>query len=88
VKLTFEETGWEQYLRLREVDPKAHAKLDELLRECLRHPFTGTGKPEPLKRNLSGFWSRRITREHRLVYFVSGYGDMQTLTIAQCLNHY
>ena len=88
MKLAFEEVGWEQYLRLRENDPKAHIKLDTLIQECLRHPFSGTGKPEPLKQNLKGFWSRRITREHRLVYLVSGSGSNQVLTIAQCLNHY
>ncbi len=80
--------GWEQYLSLRDAEPKAHKKLDDLIQECLRHPFSGTGKPEPLKDNLKGFWSRRITQEHRLVYSVSGSGDAQILEIAQCRFHY
>jgi toxin YoeB len=88
VKLTFEEAGWEQYLALRASNPKTHTKLDALIAECLRHPFKGTGKPEPLKRNLQGYWSRRITREHRLVYRVEGSGAGQTLIVAQCLYHY
>ena len=50
--------------------------------------FRGTGKPEPLGGNLTGWWSRRINREHRLVYRVSGSGDAQTLEIAQCRYHY
>ena len=59
-------------------------KVNTLLEECLRHPFEGTGKPEPLKSDLAGFWSRRIDREHRLVYR-AGAG---TLEIAQCRHHY
>jgi toxin YoeB len=88
VKLVFSPLGWEQYLALREAEPKAHKKLDGLIQECLRHPFSGTGKPEPLKDNLKGFWSRRITQEHRLVYSVSGSGREQILEIAQCQYHY
>jgi toxin YoeB len=88
VRLVFGPQSWEQYQALREADKKAHKKLDELIQECLRHPFSGTGKPEPLKDNLKGFWSRRITQEHRLVYRVSGTGDDQTLEIIQCRYHY
>ncbi len=88
MKLGFEGNGWEEYLALRDSDPKAHKKLDALIKECLRHPFFGTGKPEALKENLKGYWSRRITQEHRLVYRVIGGGDDQTLIIAQCRYHY
>ena len=88
MKLAFEATGWEDYLALRDSDPKAHAKLDALIKECLRHPFFGTGKPEPLKENLKGYWLRRVSREHRLVYRITGGGDEQTLFIAQCRSHY
>lgn len=59
-------------------------KLNQLIRECQRHPFEGTGKPEPLKGNLSGYWSRRIDREHRLVYRIS----LDCLEIIQCRYHY
>ncbi len=61
---------------------------DELLKECMRDPFRGTGKPEPLGGNLSGWWSRRIDREHRLVYRVTGKGETQALEVAQCRYHY
>jgi toxin YoeB len=88
MKLVFEEAGWVEYLALRESDPKAHRKLDTLIQECLRHPFFGTGKPEPLKENLKGYWSRRVSQEHRLVYRVTGSGDAQILEIAQCQFHY
>lgn len=56
--------------------------------ECRRHPLKGTGKPEPLGGNLSGWWSRRISGEHRLVYRMSGKGDAQALDVAQCRYHY
>ncbi|WP_308421518.1 Txe/YoeB family addiction module toxin [Salipiger pallidus] len=58
--------------------------MSRLIEECLRHPYEGTGKPEPLKGNLSGFWPRRITAEHRLVYREQGEGPTQQLEIAQC----
>lgn len=63
-------------------------KINILIRECMRTPFSGTGKPEPLKGELQGFWSRRITGEHRLVYRVTGSGDAQELQIAACRYHY
>ncbi len=63
-------------------------KINILIRECMRTPFSGTGKPEPLKGELQGFWSRRITGEHRLVYRVNGSGDAQELQIAACRYHY
>jgi toxin YoeB len=88
VKLVFWRTAWEDYLHWQSEDPKALARLNALLEECMRSPFRGTGKPEPLKRDLSGWWSRRITSEHRLVYRVSGSGDAQALEIAQCRYHY
>jgi toxin YoeB len=85
---SFSSRGWEDYLALLNEDTKALKKLNALIEECKRHPFRGTGKPEPLKNNLKGFWSRRITQEHRLVYRVSGSGDSQILEIAQCRFHY
>jgi toxin YoeB len=88
VKLAFTPEGWEEYAALRDVDKKAHQKLDGLIGECLRHPFSGTGKPEPLKENLKGWWSRRISREHRLVYRVSGSRETQMLEVAHCMYHY
>jgi toxin YoeB len=88
VKLVFWPTAWDDYLHWQAHDAKSLEKLNNLLEECLRHPFKGTGKPEPLGGNLTGWWSRRINQEHRLVYRVSGKGEAQALEIAQCRYHY
>ena len=88
MKLVFWPTGWEDYLHWQAQDPKVLARLNALLTECMRDPFCGTGKPEALKQNLSGWWSRRITSEHRLVYRVTGSGAAQALEVAQCRYHY
>lgn len=88
MKITFWSTGWEDYLHWQEHDQKMLEKLNGLLEECRRHPFRGTGKPEPLGGNLAGWWSRRISQEHRLVYRVSGRAEAQALEVAQCRYHY
>ena len=62
--------GWEDYLYWQQQDRKTLKRINELIRDTMRTPFSGIGKPEPLKGNLSGWWSRRITQEHRLVYRV------------------
>jgi toxin YoeB len=84
MKITFHAHGWEDYLHWQSQDRKLLQKLNGLIRECQRTPFTGTGKPEPLKGELAGWWSRRIDQEHRLVYRVTDEG----LLIAQCRYHY
>jgi toxin YoeB len=88
VKLTFWPTAWEDYLYWQAEDAKMLDRVNALIKECRRDPFRGTGKPEPLSGNLAGWWSRRINREHRLVYRVSGKDDAQSLEIAQCRYHY
>ncbi len=88
MKIVFWSTAWDDYLHWQENDPKLLEKVNGLLEECRRHPFKGTGKPEPLGGNLAGWWSRRIDREHRLVYRVSGKGEAQALEVAQCRYHY
>jgi len=88
VKLVFWPTAWEDYLYWQNEDRKALDRLNALIKESMRDPFRGTGKPEPLGGNLRGWWSRRINREHRLVYRVSGSGDGQALEVAQCRYHY
>jgi toxin YoeB len=88
VKIAFWPTAWEDYLYWQAEDAKVLDRLNALIQECLRDPFRGIGKPEPLGGNLSGWWSRRITQEHRLVYRVSGSGDAQALEVAQCRYHY
>ena len=86
--LIFSTRGWNEYLEYQKDDQRLLERLNGLITECMRHPFKGTGKPEPLKDNMRGWWSRRIDREHRLVYRVSGSGDAQALEIAQCRFHY
>jgi toxin YoeB len=88
VKLIFADAAWADYLHWQETDPKTLDRLNALIRECQRDPFRGTGKPEPLKGNLQGWWSRRLTREDRLVYRVAGSGEGRSLEIAQCRLHY
>ena len=84
MKLVFSENAWDDYLYWQANDAKLLARLNGLIKECARTPFTGTGKPEPLRGALSGWWSRRLTQEHRLVYRVAG----DALHIAQCRYHY
>lgn len=88
MKLKFSTHAWDDYLHWQGADAKIVVRINALIAECLRHPFTGIGKPEALKGNLSGWWSRRITGEHRLVYRVMGAGADQTLEVAQCRYHY
>jgi toxin YoeB len=84
VRLIFEHSAWDQFLFWQETDKATLRKLNALIKKCLRHPFEGTGKPEPLKGDLAGLWSRRIDREHRLVYRVRG----EALEIVRCRYHY
>lgn len=88
MRLVFSSRAWEDYLHWQDDDRRGLDRVNALTKECLRDPFQGTGKPEPLSGNLSGWWSRRINREHRLVYRVSGKDDAQSLEIAQCRYHY
>jgi toxin YoeB len=88
LKIAFWPTAWEDYLHWQAHDPKLLARLNALLKDCSRDPFRGLGNPEPLKRDLTGWWSRRIDREHRLVYRVTGKGEAQALEVAQCRYHY
>lgn len=88
MKLKFSTHAWADYLHWQTADTKVLLRINQLIEECRRHPFTGSGKPEGLRGNLSGWWSRRITAEHRLVYRVSGAGADQVLEIAQCRYHY
>ena len=88
MRLVFWPAAWEDYLHWQAEDEKMLARLNALLKECMRAPFKGTGKPEPLSGNLSGWWSRRLNQEHRLVYRVSGKAEAQALEVAQCRYHY
>ena len=84
MNLTFFPEAWDDYQYWLVTDKRTALKINSLLKECFRHPFEGTGKPEPLKGDYSGFWSRRIDREHRLVYRATP----TALEIAQCRYHY
>lgn len=88
MKLTFWPTAWEDYLYWQSEDAKMLDRVNALIKECSRDPFRGTGKPEPLSGNLAGWWSRRINREHRLIYRVTSKGEAQALEVAQCRYHY
>ena len=68
MKISFSKNGWQDYVSWQTEDKKILKKINELIKEIMRTPFEGKGKPEPLKYDLAGFWSRRIDREHRLVY--------------------
>lgn len=84
MRLIFAEQAWEDYLWWQRADPKILRRIHELIKDTTRHPFEWIGKPEPLRHVLVGYWSRRVTDEHRLVYKPVG-GD---LLIAQLRYHY
>lgn len=84
MNLSWDKDSWEDYIYWQQTDKAVLRRINELIKECLRTPFEGKGKPEPLKENLSGYWSRRITDEHRLVYRV----EADRLHIIQCRYHY
>jgi toxin YoeB len=85
----FTPNGWQDFQYWIENDPETVLRINELLKAIRQNPFQGIGKPEPLKYDLKGWWSRRITGEHRLVYKVSGTkGDDQKCVIIQCRFHY
>jgi toxin YoeB len=72
LKLIFAERAWEDYLHWQKTDRKVLRRVNALIQEIQRNPFEGIGKPEPLKHALSGYWSRRVTEEHRIVYRAMG----------------
>ncbi len=84
MKLIFSEHAWEDYLYWQRTDPKILDRVNKLIKEIQRTPFKGIGKPEQLKHGLSGYWSRRINDEHRIVYKV----EPDSLLIAQLRHHY
>ena len=84
MKVLFSDNAWEDYLYWQASDPKVLSRINQLIKEIQRSPFSGIGKPEPLKHALKGYWSRRITDEHRIVYAVVD----GALAIAQLRNHY
>lgn len=82
--VSFDPVAWDHYVQWQTTDKKIVNRINALIKECQRHPFAGTGKPEPLRGDLAGYWSRRITQEHRLVYKVAdGH-----LIVVMCRYHY
>lgn len=84
MKKTFSTKAWEDYLYWQATDKAVLKRINTLIKDIDRHPFEGIGQPEPLKHNWSGYWSRRIDQEHRLVYEIAD----DTILIAQCRFHY
>jgi toxin YoeB len=84
MELVFQTNAWEDYLWWQQQDKKVLQRINDLIKDTLRSPFKGIGKPEALKGDYSGYWSRRITDEHRLVYAVRD----KRLYILQCRFHY
>ena len=84
MKLIFAERAWQDYLHWQKTDPKMLCRVNALIKEIPQNPFAGIGKPEPLKHALSGYWSRRVTEEHRIVYKLLD----NAVLIAQIRYHY
>lgn len=84
VTVSFLPHGWDEYQYWSDNDPEKHQAIDKLIAVILRTPFEGIGRPEPLKGDLTGYWSRRIDKEHRLVYFY----EAGAITIISCRYHY
>jgi toxin YoeB len=84
MKYVFVEESWDDYLYWQKTDKKKLLRINELLKDIARQPYGGIGKPEPLKHQLAGFWSRRIDEEHRLIYTVRG----DEILVAKCRYHY
>lgn len=88
MRIVFTRDAWADYLIWQERDRETVDRINRLIADIQRTPFGGIGKPEPLRRNLAGWWSRRIGGEHRLVYRLVGSGDAQRLEIMSCRYHY
>lgn len=84
MKLAWSESAWQDYIDWQNSDKKIAKRINQLIKDIMRHPFDGIGSPEPLRHGLAGCWSRRITREHRLVYQCT----KEAVYIFQCRYHY
>jgi len=84
MQIVWQKNAWEDYLYWQKNDKQKLKRINELIKDCQRNKFEGIGKPEPLKENLAGLWSRRVDNEHRFVYKIEG----NRLHIIQCRYHY
>ncbi len=82
--IAWTENAWDDYLYWQKIDKRVLKRINDLVKDIKRHPFEGLGSPEPLKHSWSGYYSRRINKEHRIVYKF----EDKTLFIAQCRYHY
>ena len=88
MRLILSDGAWEDYPCWQQIDEKIFRRVNDLINDTKRTPFQGIGKPEPLRGDLSGWWSRRITREHRMVYRASGKGEGKALEISALRFHF
>lgn len=88
MKIAFTPDGWSDFVYWIDTDRKKLNRVIRLIKETSRNPFAGLGEPEPLRHELAGWWSRRIDKEHRLVYRIATRDSEQVLEIAQCRYHY
>ena len=88
MKLVWSARAWDDYLHWQQTDAVVLRRINSLIKDAMRGPFEGIGKPEPLRGEFKGWWSRRITSEHRLIYRTGGKGDDAFLEIAACRWHY
>jgi toxin YoeB len=88
MRLLWTAEAWEDYLYWQDNDRDILRRLNELIKDARRDPFKGLGKPEPSKGDLAGWWSRRITGEHRLIYRAAGKGEARQIEIVSCRYHY
>ncbi|MDY8107673.1 Txe/YoeB family addiction module toxin [Fulvimarina sp. 2208YS6-2-32] len=88
MRIVFTKKAWADYVWWIDHDRNELGRINALIENASRHPSSGIGKPAPLKGELKGFWSRRISKEHRLVYRVEGAGEAQSLVIVACRRHY
>jgi toxin YoeB len=88
MKIVFLPNGWDDYPYWQEHNRKQLKRINRLIEACRRDPFHGIGKPEPLKHERAGWWSRRIDEEHRFVYQVEGTDEETSLQVLNCRHHY
>ena len=88
MRLCWSSRAWLDYIHCQQTDWRHVEKINVLINDCIRNPFSGLGKPESLRGEMQGLWSRRISNEHRLVYRISGKDENQILEVLSCRFHY
>ena len=88
MRIEWTASGWADYVHWQDADRDMVIRINVLIKDTSRNPFAGLGKPEPLRGEFAGWWSRRITSDHRMIYRITGKGEQQRLEIASCRFHY